>query len=1165
MLDHQIPPFHLQKIIVRDWPRLSPKLEVGGSSSHTLIASLLIDPQVSKLTLAPHLVIVPDEEQAKALKQTILFLDPHVKVKVLEGFDVSPYSSLYPNPKCSALRMGWLFEAERARAGDIFICDIGSLLQKTLPQEIFVDSTYYLRKGESLLENFSNLLSRLGYYTSPLVEEFGQYAIRGGILDFFSPSMGHPVRVELFGDQIESMRIFDPASSRSISEITEASIVPPREIVLNEEAQGQVLKALRERIKGEEHREEFDGIIQTIRRNEVFRRGEFALAYAYEKLSSPLDFFLEKPHLWLIDPIAMEQTWEEKRSILSKEFEGCAELIAPEPNLLFDSAETLLKQKLYKQFQFYPVKVENPNSETSASIDYFSFHVDELSSASKLGTPEGIESALEKVKNWKKSQYRVFVFASTQSQAERLRLTFERSELTGELVPAESRAWDDWILAQDQDSALIHILTGKHVESVRFPEDKLIFLRDSDFFGRKNRKPSSSSEENQIQTLHYADLKVGDYVVHKDHGVGLFEGLKRIEIQGVPSEFLHLTYRDNDRLYLPVYRIDQLHRYAGPTASVSLDKMGSNVWQKTKIKVRSHLKDVAAELLSIYAQRSQYSREPFPFLEKDYRDFENFFPYDETDDQLRAIEAIHKDFEKERPMDRLVCGDVGFGKTEVAMRAAFRVAHSGKQVCVLAPTTVLTYQHLETFKKRFKGWPLRIEVINRFLSNKQASEVLTGVRNGQVDILIGTHRLLSSDVSFKKLGLLIIDEEQKFGVRHKERLKKLKVGVDTLTLSATPIPRTLNMSLTGLRDLSLITTPPVDRLPTRTFVLKYDPETIRKAIVSEIKRGGQVYFIHNRVQSIYSVLDDLRSIVPDARIRVGHGQMDEEELEKTMLAFFHHEIDVLLCTTIIESGIDNPRANTMFVDQAHQFGLSQLYQLRGRVGRAKERAYCYLLIPSNRVLDRDAKERLKVIQENTALGSGIKVAQYDLELRGAGDLLGEEQSGHIEAVGYELYLELLEEALKEAKGESQAASVEPEINVRIPALIPDEYIGDVRIRLSYYRALASIKSPEDLDRYEDELRDQFGKVPEPVLNLMGLMLIRFICKQLSVRDLSAGVKTISLAFTDQTPLTSEKVLSLVGQANRKYSLTPDSRLIIRMNEITWPRIVDEISYLHRLA
>ncbi len=773
----------------------------------------------------------------------------------------------------------------------------------------------------------------------------------------------------------------------------------------------------------------------------------------------------------------------------------------------------------------------------------------------------------KKIHEWKNLGYAVFISVTTQAQAKRLGLLLEKSELRAETTEGET--WDQWLQAQRAGRDLLHIVERPLGESLRYTDEQLILLREEDLFGNKRARPeykSSGTLEQRAHAMNFGDLKAGDLIVHKLHGIGVFEGLKVMPIQGIDAEFIQIKYKDNDRLYLPVYRVHQIQKFSGPSTGTPVDKLGGPGWEKTKSKVRSHLRDVAAELLEIYAKRAASGRPPFRAPDADFNSFEATFPYQETDDQLRAIHDVINDLRKPIPMDRLVCGDVGFGKTEVAMRAAFHAVRNNKQVAMIAPTTVLTFQHLENFKKRFGKWPVEIRSLNRFVAKKDITATLKDLKEGKVDIVIGTHRLLSQDVQFKDLGLLIIDEEQRFGVKHKERLRKLRASLDTLAMSATPIPRTLNMSLVGIRDLSLINTAPVDRLATRTFVTKFDADTIRKAIMSEVNRGGQIYFIHNRVQSIYGLADQLREIVPEVRMRVAHGQMEEGELEKAMIEFFHHEIDLLLCTTIVESGMDVSAANTMFIDNAQQLGLSQLYQLRGRVGRSKERAYCYLLIPNHRRLEKDAQERLKIIQENTALGSGIRIAQYDLELRGAGDILGEEQAGHVNAVGYELYLELLEEAVRSAKGEiSTGPEIEPEINVRIPALIPDKFIPDLRVRLAYYKQLSDIESPEDIDRIEDELRDQFGKLPEQVLNLMGLMLIRKICKDLAVRDLSSGEATVTLAFTDKTPLPPERVIDLTARANKKYSITPDNRLRVRINEITWPRIYDELNYLKGLC
>ncbi|MEQ1876976.1 MAG: transcription-repair coupling factor, partial [Bdellovibrionia bacterium] len=618
--------------------------------------------------------------------------------------------------------------------------------------------------------------------------------------------------------------------------------------------------------------------------------------------------------------------------------------------------------------------------------------------------------------------------------------------------------------------------------------------------------------------------------------------------------------------FLPVYKISQIQRFSSAANVQTLDRLGGTSWKKATIKVRSHLREVAGELLKLYAERSQVERDPYPSPDDEYRAFEAFFPYAETEDQLKAIDAILSDLSKSKPMDRLICGDVGFGKTEVAMRAAFKVAQSGKQVAVLVPTTTLAIQHLETFRKRFKKWPVRIGGFSRFTSTSESSKVISELKEGKLDIVIGTHRLFSRDIEYKDLGLLIVDEEQKFGVTHKEKIRKMRIHVDTLALSATPIPRTLNMSLMGIRDLSLINTPPQDRLPTRTFVVRNNPEVIRKAIQSEIARGGQVLYVHNRIQSIYGLQDELKSIVPGVNIRVGHGQMDEKELENTIIGFFNNEFQVLLCTTIIESGMDIPRANTMIVDRSDTFGLSQLYQLRGRVGRGQERAYCYLMIPSNVKLDPDAQERLKVLQENTALGSGLKIAHYDMELRGTGDILGEDQSGHISAVGYDLYLELLEDALREIRGDRKTSeTVDPEINLRIPAFIPDEYIPDIRVRLTFYKMLSDAKTPQAIDRIEEDLRDRFGEAPEAALNLLGISLIRQLCQDLLIKDVSLGPKNLLLTFSEKTALSPEKIIQLAMRPEKKYRLSPNNRVSVRMEKQSWVQVHEELTYLKNMV
>lgn len=1165
-------PWKVENSLDRFFRNREPSLELIGTDSATLLAALLTLPKVL-LNEKPHLVMVGDQATADRLITSLKFLHPELAPVLLPGFDVGIYSNLYPNRRTTAQRLRWLWEAQNAKPGKIFIATVEALVQRTLPYEALSGRTFKLSKNDVLPPDLTLRLESMGYLNVPLVEDIGTFSIRGGIVDIFSPAHDYPVRLELFGDLAESLRFFDPENQRSLGDADTLCVIPAQEILFTDENRQTAATRFKASLEGRQlDREEAQAVLQQLAQGQYVHGIEFLLSYFYPMPASPTDHFNDSLNVWRLDPFSLTRAYDQLVGQSKKDYDSSVgQIIRPEFNDVYTSLEnqqfppgsqvlTLAKVRLGGEAEengvgILPISTSDLK-EIAANAKKLAGHANDLA-----------EFLHTKIAEWKNLNYSVFISVATQAQAQRLRLLLEKSELRSELV--ENYNWDQWIQAQNSQRDLIHIVERPLGESLRYSDEHVIFLRKEDLFGNKRPRgeyKSSGTLEQRAQAFNFGDLKPGDLIVHKMHGIGVYEGLKVMPIQGIDAEFIQLKYKDNDRLYLPVYRVHQIQKYSGPQAAALVDKLGGPGWEKTKTKVRSHLRDIAAELLELYAKRVANERPAFNPPDAEFASFEAVFPYSETDDQLRAIHDILRDMSKPTPMDRLVCGDVGFGKTEVAMRAAFHTVRNNKQVAVIAPTTVLTFQHFETFKKRFAKWPeIEIRSLNRFVAKKDITKTLRELREGKVDIVIGTHRLFSQDVQFKDLGLMIIDEEQRFGVKHKEKLRKLRTGLDTLALSATPIPRTLNMSLVGIRDLSLIHTAPMDRLAIRTFVTKFDDETIRKAIMSEISRGGQIYFIHNRVQSIYQLADRLREIVPEVRMRVAHGQMEEGELEKCMVEFFHHEIDMLVCTTIVESGMDVSAANTMFIDNAQQLGLSQLYQLRGRVGRAKERAYCYLMVPNQGRLDKGVLERLRILQENSALGSGIRIAQYDLELRGAGDILGEEQAGHVNAVGYELYLELLEDAVRTAKGEDTIATdVEPDINVRIPALIPDSFIPDLRIRLAYYKQLSEIESPEDIDRIEDELRDQFGKLPDQVLNLMGLMLIRKVCKVLSVRDLSSGESTITLAFTDKTPLSPQKVIELASRPNKKYSITPDSRLRIRMNDITWPRIYDELEYLRSL-
>ena len=1153
-MKHEPLSLRFEKILARALDRGIRDIEVIGTDSSLALALFLSQSTSTELWQQSQLIITPTANEASDLESHIRFFDPDARISVLPSFDVSPYSGLYPNARSVSARVRWAHEAQNPGERHFFIAHAEALAQRTIPPDVLKRHTLTFKRGRDLPDNFAKNLSALGYQSVPVVEDEGTFATRGGIVDIFSPAHAKPVRIELFGDTIESMRFFNPETQRSEDVTDSFTVIPPREILYDDEVRMRAAGRYRASVEGREvDASDRDSILQGLVQGQIFPGLDFLIGDFYETFSLPTDHF-SAISLWMMNPIEISREMDILQETLKKEFQGSREN-AIRPNFLdiYVPFDEISKEQVTQTISLSKIEVsDSPFTEKSTDNRITVPAMDVRLGGQTTGdATNALGDALSKVHAWRESGLTVFVAAGTHAQSQRLLAFFEKSCFHARLVPDEDYGFTEWVREQNEDSEMIHIIPRSLGESLRLQDESLVFLRDEDFFGKKQQRrreyKSTGTLAERTHSLSFGDLKPGDAIVHEQHGIGIYEGLKVMPIGGVDAEFIALAYKDGDKLYLPIYRIGQIQKYSGPRGEHLIDKLGGTQWAKVKIKVRGHLRELAAELLQLYAKRSQVHRPPFPENDSDFSKFEAAFPYDETDDQLKAVDDIVGDMTSDRPMDRLVCGDVGFGKTEVAMRATFKAIEGRKQVAILAPTTVLCFQHLETFQKRFKGWPVNIRALNRFIAPSDSRKTLVDIREGTVDIVIGTHRLLSKDIVFKDLGLLIIDEEQRFGVAHKEKIKKLKTSVDTLALSATPIPRTLNMSLVGMRDLSIINTAPVDRLPTRTFVTKYDKETIRKALIAEIQRGGQVFFLHNRVQSIYGIADEIREIVPEARIRVGHGQMAEHELEEVMIAFYHHQIDVLVCTTIIESGIDNPRANTMFIDNAHQFGLSQLYQLRGRVGRSKERAYCYLLIPPNRRIEADAQER------------------HDLELRGTGNILGEDQSGTIDAIGYEMYLELLDAEIRSLKGESVVEGVEPDINVRIPALIPDTYIADIRIRLSYYKALTEISSPDDMDRIEDELRDQFGKLPDQVMNLMGLMLIRHHCKELGVRDLSSGPKSISLAFTDQTTLPPDRVVRLAQTEPKKYSLTPDMRLIIRLDAINWPNIYDELMHLKSLA
>jgi transcription-repair coupling factor (superfamily II helicase) len=752
------------------------------------------------------------------------------------------------------------------------------------------------------------------------------------------------------------------------------------------------------------------------------------------------------------------------------------------------------------------------------------------------GGERSLAPLVARINQWREDDFQVLLVASSTMQAAHLQNLLLGHDLRLPLLT--NPQWETLTAAPTASIAIGHLSQG-----FSLPDDRFVFIAEEEIFGEKRHRRRSRPRPVADYLTGLSQLTTGDYVVHVDHGIALYQGLRHLSVAGIEGDYLHLEYAGGDRLYLPVERINLVQKYTGADGRApALDKLGGQSWEKAKRKTREAILAMARELLEIHAVRESTERPPVAKLDGDYEDFVARFPFEETSGQRTAIEDVLADLRNDKPMDRLVCGDVGYGKTEVALRAAFLAVQSGKQVAVLVPTTILAQQHAETFSRRFAEYPVRVELLNRFRTAQEVKAVVQGLATGSVDIVIGTHRILQRDVIFKNLGLVIIDEEHRFGVTHKEKIKKLRHLVDVLTLSATPIPRTLNMALMGLRDLSVIETPPVDRQAIRTYVSRYDDGLVRSAILNELGRGGQVFFVHNRVETIEKVGRQLRELVPEASIAVAHGQMPESELEKVMLDFLHHRTNVLLCSSIIESGLDISTANTIIINRADQFGLAQLYQLRGRVGRSSARAYAYLLIPGEHLLTDDARKRLEVLQELDDLGSGFRLAAHDLEIRGAGNLLGREQHGNVAAVGFELYAQMLEETVRELKGGAIQVQIEPEIQIGLPAYIPEAYIPDVNQRLVFYKKLANVKNRTDLEDLAYEMEDRFGPLPELVLKFIEVMDLRRVLREYLVTGVYRRAEKATLHFHPDAPIKGDRLVAFVQKDKGRSQLSPDLRL-----------------------
>src|SRR5438270_817937 len=1117
------------------------RIRVSGPNSPT--RALLVS-ELQRVLDRPLILVTRNNEAADELLPVIqAFAElvggaPADAIVSLLSRDVLPFQNLSPHPEIQEQRAIALWKIATG-AASIVIAPVAATALRLRSGEYYADLARTLRRGESFdISRLIEHLNSIGYNSTDVVEMPGEYALRGGILDVYSPDADRPVRVEFFGDEVESIRKFDPGTQRSSSPADEAALLPLSETPVTE----QLLGAIHARLSGKRISGSEEMIEQSVRAGgvNVFPGWEF---YAPVAGSAGTIFDLlpnaaviaDEPELLGVE---LEQFWE--RVSEAHERSGVGSLVRP--------------ADLYVSPEEWPGKLR---SIPGVDLEHLGvtrgedLETVELHSQPSPRFHGSIPMMLEEVKKNLVANRRVLVAAPNTGELER-RADFLTEYAVSFRLGSRTRGGESYAdeTAYFAGEVLTTTLVKAYIpDGMILPDAGLTVFGTRDLFDESESvvsRPQRQKSKTSAFLSDFRDLQVGDYVVHVEHGIGQYQGLKEINQGDGNAEFMVLEYAEGAKLYVPLTRLDLVQKYRSQEgAKPVLNHLGTAAWSRTKARVRKAMQDMTEELLKLYAQRKTAQGHSFPADNEWMREFEDAFEYSETEDQDLAIKDVKRDMESQQPMDRLLCGDVGYGKTEIAMRAAFKAISDNKQVAVLAPTTVLAFQHYETFKQRFAAFPVTIDMVSRFRSPKQQKEILQRVEAGNVDILIGTHRLLSKDVKFADLGVLVVDEEQRFGVRHKERLKQMRKQVDVLTMSATPIPRTLHMSLVGLRDMSVIETAHKDRMAIQTVVASWDEKLIQSAIEQELERGGQVYFVHNRVESIWEIAAKLQEWVPRARVTVGHGQMSEAELEKGMLKFMHHDADVLVATTIIENGLDIPLCNTILINRADRHGLSELYQLRGRVGRSNRRAYAYLLLPPDIELTPVARRRLAALKEFSDLGAGFKIAALDLELRGAGNLLGGEQSGHIEAVGFELYTQMLERAVREMKGEAAPDEAETQLNLGLNIRIPVDYIPEENQRLRMYKRIAGVETETQLSDVRAELEDRYGETPPAVRNLLEYASLKLLCLTVGVTNVERKRDLVSVKFRQNAAVDPERLARFVS-SQRGAQFKPDGLLKFSM-------------------
>lgn len=1099
---------------------------------------------------APIVLILPEGDAASRVAGDIRFFlgeEEGAQSPLDEQVVLYPSSELVPfafggfEAEIWMGRMAALYRLTEGKTPRVIVVGLDALVRKVVPRSVFATTSFSLQVGQEL--NREALLERLvaaGYTRSPLVEDAGEFSVRGFIIDVYPPFYPYPVRVEQFGDRIESIRFFDPSNQRSREDRAEIHIGPIHMLVPDDEAREQGIGRLMQACEdGGVEKRVRQSLVNDFRHRVRFPGAENYLPYFFPEMESVFDYIPKNSTVIGPDDDTVARTFLDLAEEISRGWEGAVEDGQPVPAaaaLYLSDADFHGRVSSFRDVVLADLEMEGSNR-TSIRLQCSSNSDIRSDLLKKKAYDAGMTGLVTRLSGWRDEGNEIFLVSHTQGQAHRLLKLLEPYALN---VDFRGEGFDASNMLSEPTPG-IRLSVGPLSAGFRMEPAHRIIITEEEIFGSRVRAHARQRARGSLISS-LTDLKEGEAVVHEDYGIGIFRGLARKEFDGIPGEVMVIEYSGGDLLYHPLDRLHVIQKYvSGAEEPPRIDRLGGKGWIKTKAKVKQSIKEMAKELLEIQAKRHVSTRPPYSPPDENFAAFEAAFRFEETPDQAKAIQDVMESMDLGRPMDRLVCGDVGYGKTEVAVRAAFRAIMDGKQVAVLVPTTVLAQQHLDTFSSRFEGYPIQVDMLSRFRNAMEQKDIVRKIGEGKLDLVIGTHRLLQKDLKFRDLGLLVVDEEQRFGVAHKEKIKKYKASVDVLTLTATPIPRTLNLALTGIRDLSVIETPPTNRRAIRTHVMRQSDEVIREAIVRELNRGGQVFYLHNRVQSIFRRSTALQALVPEARFGVAHGQMADNALEEVMTNFVTGKINVLVCTNIIESGLDIPRANTIIVERSDTFGLADLYQLRGRVGRSSVRAHAYMLTPPETMITPDAMKRLAVIQEHSTLGQGFRIAMRDMEIRGAGNLLGTSQSGHVAQVGYEMYLDLLEQAVQEIKGEEPPPKIDPEIHLKLEALIPEEYVPDSQQRMNLYKRLSRADSGSEIDEIEEEIIDLYGKTPIQVSRLLAVMRIRLDLRNLRILRLDYTGKELIFAFDGDTKV-NPLVLVWWAQQDSKVRVLPADKL-----------------------